>query len=269
MRSLAAQSAAMLILLSPAKTLDYDTPVSAALARRATDPMFVPQAQTLIAALRKKSASQVAQLMDLSDTLATLNVQRYRAWQPQADEHNSKPAVLAFNGDVYEGLDAPQLKAADLDWAQDHVVILSGLYGALRPLDRLQPYRLEMGTTLPVGRTKDLYAYWGDTIAHYLNERLAGQAKPVILNLASQEYARAALRPALQARVVECQFEDWKSGRYKVISFFAKRARGLMARWAITHRVKRVDQLQGFAQEGYAVDEQASEPDRLVFRRRV
>lgn len=259
----------MLILLSPAKTLDYDSPVSAALARRASDPLFVPQAQALMGVLRRKSVSQVAQLMALSDNLASLNVQRYRAWQPQADELNSKPAVLAFNGDVYEGLDAQHLRPADLDWAQNHVVILSGLYGALRPMDRLQPYRLEMGTALPVGRHRDLYAYWGDTVAQYLNERLATQAKPVVVNLASQEYSRVALRPALQARVVECQFEDYKGGRYKVISFFAKRARGKMARWAITHRVKRVEQLQDFADEGYAFDAQASEADRLVFRRRM
>ncbi len=259
----------MLILLSPAKTLDYDTPVSPTLARRVTDPLFVSQAQALIAVLRKKSVTQVAELMELSATLASLNVQRYRAWQPQADEHNSKPAVLAFNGDVYEGLNAATLKPADLNWAQDHVVILSGLYGALRPLDRLQPYRLEMGTSLTVGRARDLYAYWGDTIAQYLNERLAGQTRAVVVNLASQEYSRVALRPALHARVVECQFEDWKGGRYKVISFFAKRARGLMARWAITHRVKRVEQLSDFAEEGYAFDAQVSEADRLVFRRRV
>ena len=140
--------------------------------------------------------------------------------------------MLAFDGDVYDGLQAKTLKAADLAWAQQHLVLLSGLYGVLRPLDRLQPYRLEMGTALKTKRGKDLYAYWGDTLAEHLNARQAADAKPVVVNLASIEYARAALRPALRARVVDCVFEDWKDGRYKVISFFAKRARGLLARWA-------------------------------------
>ena len=148
----------MLFLLSPAKTLDYDTPVPASVARKATDPAFTAQAAELIAALRKLSPTQVAKLMELSDALAALNVGRYQAWQAQATRDNSKPAVLAFNGDVYEGLDARTLKTADLTWAQDHLVILSGLYGALRPLDRLQPYRLEMGTALKTRRGKDLYA---------------------------------------------------------------------------------------------------------------
>lgn len=259
----------MLFLLSPAKTLDYDTPVPSAVAKKATDPQFTAQASELIAVLRKLTPAQVAQLMDLSDTLAALNVGRYQAWQPQATPSNSKPAVLAFNGDVYEGLDANTLKTADLTWAQAHLVVLSGLYGALRPLDRLQPYRLEMGTSLKTRRAKDLYAFWGDTLAQYLNDRLADDDHPTVVNLASQEYARAALRPALEARVVDCQFEDWKGDRYKVISFFAKRARGLMARWAIEHRVKSVRQLQAFEAEGYAWDRAASSPDHLVFRRRT
>ena len=184
----------MLFLLSPAKTLDYETPLPAAVQRRATEPLFTRQAAELIGVLRRKTPAQVAALMELSDALATLNVGRYAAWQPQATALNSRPAVYAFNGDVYEGLQAPTLKAADLKWAQDHVVILSGLYGVLRPLDRLQPYRLEMGTTLANAQGRDLYAFWGDTIAQHLNERLAGERSPVIVNLASQEYARAALR---------------------------------------------------------------------------
>jgi cytoplasmic iron level regulating protein YaaA (DUF328/UPF0246 family) len=165
------------------------------------------------------------------------------------------------------------LSGSDLTWAQAHVVILSGLYGALRPLDRLQPYRLEMGTRWANAAGKDLYAYWGDTVAHYLNERLAGERQPVVVNLASQEYFKVADRAALKARVVECQFEDWKpganGGQYKIISFFAKRARGAMARWAVQHRVRSVAALQGFDGEGYAYDATASRPDRLVFRRRI
>ena len=259
----------MLYLLSPAKTLDYETPVPKPIARQATEPLFVPQAAALIDLLKAKTPAEVASLMQLSDALAALNVGRYAAWQPEATPANSKPAVLAFNGDVYEGLDAPSLKAADLRWAQQHLVLLSGLYGALRPLDRLQPYRLEMGTALANPRGKDLYAWWGDSVAELLNERQAGEAHPVVVNLASVEYARVALRKALRARVIECVFEDWKDGRYKVISFFAKRARGLMARYAVQQRVNTPKKLSAFAADGYALDASVSSRDRLVFRRRA
>ncbi|MBL8327915.1 MAG: peroxide stress protein YaaA [Rubrivivax sp.] len=257
----------MLFLLSPAKSLDDDTRVPAAVLRRATEPLFPQRAAALIEILRRQSPAELASLMDLSDALAALNVGRYAAWQSEATLDNSKPAVLAFNGDVYEGLQARSLKAADLDWAQQHLVILSGLYGVLRPLDRLQPYRLEMGTALATPSGRNLYEYWGDTLAGYLNERLAAERSPVIINLASQEYARAALRPSLQARVIHCQFEEGRQGRYGIISFFAKRARGLMARWAIEHRVRKPQALQAFDGEGYAFDPQASAPDRWVFRR--
>ena len=257
----------MLFLLSPAKSLDYDTPVRAPVLKKATDPTFTERAAELMAVLRLKTPAQVASLMGLSDKLAALNVARYAAWQPRATTDNSKPAVLAFDGDVYAGLDAKTLKAADLAWAQEHLVILSGLYGALRPLDRLQPYRLEMGTALATPRGRDLYAYWGDTVAAHLNERLAGDRAPVVVNLASLEYARVALRPSLRARVVDCRFEEGRDGSYKVISFFAKQARGLMARYAIEHRVRHPEQLQGFAAAGYALARDASGPDRLVFRR--
>jgi cytoplasmic iron level regulating protein YaaA (DUF328/UPF0246 family) len=259
----------MLYLLSPAKTLDFDTRVPAPVLKRATEPLFLPQAAALIATLRRKTPDEVAALMELSPALAELNVQRYQAWRPDAGAAHTKPAVLAFDGDVYGGLDAKTLKTADLAWAQDHLVLLSGLYGLLRPLDRLQPYRLEMGTTLATPRGRDLYAYWGDTVAEYLNQRLADARSKVVVNLASQEYARAALRPALQARVIDCQFEDWKDGRYKIISFFAKRARGLMARWAVQQRVHAPGRLAQFQAEGYALDAGASEPDRLVFRRKL
>jgi uncharacterized protein len=258
----------MLMLLSPAKTLDYDTRVPATVARRATDPLFADQAAELIALLRRRSAGEVAALMALSDSLATLNVDRYRAWAPQPTPDNSKPALLAFAGDVYGGLQAATLRAADLDWAQRHLLILSGLYGVLRPLDRLQPYRLEMGTALANPRGRDLYAWWGDQLADYVNERQADDARPVVLNLASQEYARAALRPALRARVIDCVFEDWHGDRYKLISFFAKRARGLMARFVIDQRPRSPARLKEFAVDGYAHAPTESSPDRLVFRRR-
>lgn len=259
----------MLFLLSPAKTLDYETRVPAAIAKKATDPLFVDRAGELIEILRRKTPAQVASLMDLSDALAQLNVARYGAWQPQATPDNSKPAVLAFDGDVYDGLAAKMLRAADLTWAQEHLVLLSGLYGALRPLDRLQPYRLEMGTALATPHGRNLYDYWGDTVAAYLNERLADERHPVIVNLASQEYARVALRPALKARVIDVQFEDWKPAGWKVVSFFAKRARGAMARHAILTRARSPQALLSFDADGYAYAAAASEPDRLVFRRRA
>lgn len=259
----------MLLLLSPAKTLDYETPVRAVVARRATHPLFTARAAQLIDILRRHTAPEIGALMQLSDRLAELNVSRYAAWQPQATGQNSRPAVLAFNGDVYGGLAATSLDTAALDWAQQHLVILSGLYGALRPLDRLQPYRLEMGTAVPNPRGRNLYDFWGDTIAEYLNERLAGERRPVVVNLASQEYARVALRPALKARVLHCQFEEGKGGRFGVVGVLAKRARGLMARWAIDRRVRAPQALQGFDLEGYAFAPAVSDADRWVFRRTI
>ncbi|KAF1045702.1 MAG: hypothetical protein GAK38_02837 [Xylophilus sp.] len=213
----------MLFLLSPAKSLDYETPVAAGLSH--TTPLFTKRSAALIEVLRERSPQQIAELMDLSDALSALNVARYQAWSPRFTSRNSRQAVLAFNGDVYEGLDARSLGADDLAWAQEHLVILSGLYGVLRPLDRMQPYRLEMGTRLPTGAGANLYQFWGSEIAEYLNKRLRADETPVVVNLASQEYFKSVDRKVLKARVVECVFEDWKNGRYKVISFLAKRAR--------------------------------------------
>ena len=259
----------MLFLISPAKSLDYETRVPAAVLRHASEPAYLDQAAELIALMHKKTPTQVAALMELSPALAELNVARYAAWSREHAGPSAKPAVLAFDGDVYGGLNAKTLATADLRWAQEHLVILSGLYGALRPLDWLQPYRLEMGTTLVNPRGRDLYAFWGDTVAEQLNARQADEAKPVVVNLASIEYARVALRKSLRARVVDCVFEDWKGDDYKIISFFAKRARGLMARWAVQHRVRSVKKLEAFSAEGYTLDRSASAEDRLVFRRRV
>jgi len=256
----------MLFLLSPAKSLDYDTPVGEV---AHSTPRFGQASGELIAVLRRKSPQEIAALMSLSDKLATLNVARYEAWSPRLTASNSRQALLAFDGDVYDGLSARTLEPQDLQWAQSHVAILSGLYGVLRPLDRMQPYRLEMGTSLPVGETANLYQYWGPRIAQCLNEQLACDKTPVVVNLASQEYFKAVDRQTVQARVIECVFEDWKDGRYKIISFFAKKARGLMARYAITHRVATPKKLEGFNLEHYAFDAAASEPDRLVFRRRM
>jgi cytoplasmic iron level regulating protein YaaA (DUF328/UPF0246 family) len=256
----------MLFLLSPAKALDYDTPAPPGVPH--TLPLFAEQSAELIAVLRQKSPQQIAALMKLSDPLASLNAARYAAWQPRFTASNSKQAALAFDGDVYGGLDARTLAADDLDWLQQHVCILSGLYGVLRPLDRMQPYRLEMGTRLATARGDTLYQFWGARIAEYLNQRLAGDPAPVVVNLASQEYFKAVDTRTLQARVIDCVFQDYKGGQYKIISFLAKRARGLMARHAAQHRAAAPEDLQGFDLEGYAFTPAASEPDRLVFRRK-
>ena len=255
----------MLFLLSPAKSLDYDTPPHIA---THTQPLFRRQSAELIDLLKTKSPQQISTLMKLSDALSGLNAARYQAWSPRFTAKNSKQAVLAFNGDVYEGLNAKTLRTAQLAWAQDHVCILSGLYGVLRPLDWMQPYRLEMGTALATDHGKNLYQFWGTQIAGYLNERAAADTSPVIVNLASAEYFKAVDRKALKARVVTCVFEEFRGGKYKIISFMAKRARGLMVRYAIEKKVGSVKKLEGFDLEGYRFDAVTSEADRLVFRRK-
>lgn len=256
----------MLFLLSPAKALDFE-PSAPELPH--TQPQFVPQSAELIGILRQMSPQQVARLMSLSDALSALNVARYQAWSPKFTRKNAKQAVLAFNGDAYQGLAAGTLALDDLNWLQQHLCILSGLYGVLRPLDYMQPYRLEMGTQLPNAHGKNLYAFWGSRIAEHLNARLKSEVAPVLVNLASQEYFKAVDLKTLKVRVIDCVFEDCKGGQYKVISFHAKRARGLMARFAATQRVVLPEQLKAFAAEGYAFDSGASGPARLVFRRRL
>lgn len=256
----------MLFLLSPAKTLDFDPPAGDV---PHTLPQFTKQSAELIQILRAYSPEQLSGLMDLSDQLAGLNVARFQAWSSKFTPKNSKQAVLAFDGDVYEGLDAKSLKPADLSWAQEHVCILSGLYGVLRPLDWMQPYRLEMGTQLPNPKGSNLYKFWGTRLADYLNQQLMDDKAPVVVNLASQEYFKSVDRKVLKARVIDCVFEDWSGGKYKVVSFLAKRARGLMARYAITKHLSSPKQLEKFNLEGYAFDANASEPERLVFRRKV
>ena len=256
----------MLFVLSPAKSLDYDSPAAAA---AHSTPLFPSDSAELIALLKTQSPQQIAALMGISDKLALLNVGRYAAWSKKANLDNARQAVLAFDGDVYDGLSARTLSSQQLDWAQQHLCILSGLYGVLRPLDLLQPYRLEMGIKLANARDRDLYQFWGSKIAQYLNTRLQEQGgEPVLVNLASQEYFKSIDRQALKARVVECVFEDYKNGQYKIITFFAKRARGLMMRYASEHQVHSVEGLTGFDSAGYAWAPDASGPDRLVFQRR-
>lgn len=256
----------MLFLLSPAKSLDYETPIDPAL--EASQPVFIQEAQQVMDVLKQKSASQLSALMGISDKLAQLNAERNRAWSPRFTPNNSRQAALAFNGDVYEGMQAASLSAAALEWAQQHVLILSGLYGALRPLDRLQAYRLEMGTKLAIEHAENLYAYWSQPLSAYLNERLQAQTAPVIVNLASNEYFKAVNTKLVKARVIECVFQDEKAGQYKIVSFLAKRARGLMARYAIEHQLEHPQALQAFNSEGYRFDPSVSNEQKLVFKRK-
>lgn len=256
----------MLIVLSPAKSLDYDTPPTTYLH---TKPDFIARSAELIEVLKEKSPAQIATLMGISDQLAALNVERYASWSRKFTTKNSKQAVLAFNGDVYEGLNAASLSAKQLDYVQTHVRILSGLYGALRPLDLMQPYRLEMGSKLANPHGKDLYAFWGDDVTKALNIELAQHKAKVLVNLASEEYFKVVKPKLLEARVISPVFEDWKGGKYKIISFYAKRARGLMARYAAVKGINQPEKLKSFDVDGYAFDEAVSSENSWVFRRRI
>ncbi len=255
----------MLLVLSPAKKLDFDTPVRTTLS---SEPVFAPSANELIAVLQGLSAPQLQQLMKLSPALAELNVERYRTWHDKPGLEYARQAALAFNGDVYEGLQAHSLSDTQLQWAQGHVAILSGLYGVLRPLDLIQPHRLEMGTRLSTGQGSNLYQYWGDRIAAELNQRLDALSGPrQLLNLASNEYFKAVDLQTIDAELCECVFRDYKNGSYKVISFYAKRARGMMARYIIDNSIDNIADLQGFALAGYKYNASASDPKSLVFER--
>jgi cytoplasmic iron level regulating protein YaaA (DUF328/UPF0246 family) len=254
----------MLMVISPAKTLDFDSPAHST---RTSQPDFLQHSAELIAILRQQSPAQLANLMSISDTLSVLNAGRFNDWAPPFTQQNAKQAVLAFLGDVYEGLDAASLDQASLDWLQEHLRILSGLYGCLRPLDLMQPYRLEMGTRLANARGKDLYAFWGTIISQALQQALATEPQPALINLASAEYFKAVKPAALKARVITPVFQEQKNGQYKIVSFHAKRARGLMVRWATEQRVDDPEQLKAFDSEGYAYDQQASDTDHWFFRR--
>jgi len=254
----------MLIVLSPAKSLDLDTPPTT---DQRTTPQFIDRAAELIRVLKGYSPAQVGALMSISDPLAVLNVTRYASWHP--DHGDARQAVMSFDGDVYTGLDARSLKPKALAYVQDHVRILSGLYGVLRPLDQMHPYRLEMGTKLANPRGKDLYAFWGETVTDALNEALAASGASALVNLASEEYFRSVKPKLLKAPLVVPVFEDWKNGRYKIISFFAKRARGMMARYAAERGITDPQKLKKFDVDGYAFDKSASTEKEWVFRRRV
>lgn len=254
----------MLIVLSPAKTLDYDTPAHTAIS---TKPDLAKRSAELIDILRQQSPAQIAGLMKISDQLAALNVHRYAAWSPRFTSNNSKQAMLAFNGDVYEGLNAATMSDRQLHYAQTHIRILSGLYGVLRPLDLMQPYRLEMGTRLANPAGRDLYAFWGEEVTASLNAQIAETKAAALINLASEEYFKVVKPALLDVPVITPVFLDWKAGRYKVISFYAKRARGLMARYATNKGIVHPDALKKFDVDGYGFDEEASDKSTWVFKR--
>src|SRR5690554_6668783 len=254
----------MLMVISPAKTLDYET---APATQRHTLPRHLEHSKELIEVLRDKSPQEIAKLMSISDKLAALNVARFGSWSETFTTDNSKQALLAFKGDVYTGIHAEDFSEEGFDFAQQHLRMLSGLYGILRPLDLMQPYRLEMGTKLANSRGKDLYTFWGNHITEWLNQELAEQGNGVLLNLASQEYFGAVKPKALKGRLIETVFKDQKYGQYKIISFYAKKARGLMARYVIKERLQDPEGLKDFNLDGYRYDQASSSPDKLVFLR--
>ena len=262
--SIAFYGSYMLMVISPAKTLDYETPPATA---RFTLPQYLDHSQELIEQLRTLSPQQIGELMHLSDKLSGLNAARFGSWTPDFTPDNAKQALLAFKGDVYTGLNAVDFSEADFDYAQTHLRMLSGLYGLLRPLDLMQPYRLEMGTKLANARGKDLYAFWGTRISEWLNEALAEQGDDVLLNLASNEYFSAVKKSALNARIINTEFKDLKNGQHKIISFYAKKARGMMSRFVIKERINNPADLKQFDAQGYRYSAEQSKPDLLVFLR--
>ena len=253
----------MLFVLSPAKTLDF-TPAPPEVP--ATVPEMRADTAKLAALARKLTAADLQRLMDISESLAQLNVARFKHFKGRGTDHDVQ-AAFAFAGDVYDGLLARELDPAGLAWAQDHLRILSGLYGLLRPLDRIQPYRLEMGVRLANERGSNLYDFWGDKPAKALRKAARGHAEPVLVNLASQEYFGAVEVAALKLPVVACHFREEKDGQAKMVSFYAKVARGMMARYAIDNRIERVADLKGFDRAGYHFDADASTDTDWVFTR--
>ncbi len=254
----------MLIVISPAKKLDYDNPAPV---EKATDAAFLQESQHLIDILRGYSVEQIADLMKLSDKLAQLNYDRYQAWTPKITKDNAKQALFAFKGDVYAGLDADSLSKDDIDFAQEHLRMLSGLYGLLRPLDLMIPYRLEMGTALHNPRGKNLYEFWGDIITDGLNAQLAAQGDDVLLNLASNEYFKSVRPKQLQARIITPQFKEKRDDDYRMIGIYAKKARGLMSRFIIRDRLSDPEDIKAFDYAGYAWNEALSKGDTWVFTR--
>lgn len=254
----------MLVLISPAKTLDYESSLPT---DQHTQARLLEHSQELIEVASKLSATEISSLMSVSEKIANLNVERLRDWQPEFDLSNARQAIFAFKGDVYTGLDAYNLKDHDISYAQEHLRMLSGLYGLLRPLDLMMPYRLEMGTKLANSRGHNLYEFWGHTITELINYDLAAANSELLVNIASDEYYKSVKENKIQAEIIKPVFLDQKNGKYKVISFYAKKARGLMARFIIENQIDRVEDLKGFNTEGYYFDAESSLKGELVFKR--
>ncbi len=254
----------MIIVLSPAKTLDYESKL---LTRKQSLPQMTDESQKLIEIMRTKSPADVSQLMSISPDLAALNVERYQDWQPEFTRENSRPAILAFQGDVYRGLDVSQFSERDFTHAQKHLRILSGLYGILRPLDLMQPYRLEMGTKLNTPRGTNLYEFWGERLTDALNKDLVDQKPRALINLASKEYISSIRLDAIEGKVITPTFKDFSRGDYRVVAFFAKYARGLMASWLIRNRVSSVKAIRNFDGGGYRYSADHSTPSTPTFVR--
>lgn len=255
----------MLTVLSPAKKLDLEPQNFPGVA---SEPSLASHTTILARAAKKLSVSDLQNLMKLSDDLAELNAERFKAFRLNGRSNSSKPAMLTFNGNVYEGLDAGSLLAADVGFAQDHVRILSGLYGVLKPMDKIQPYRLEMGRKLATERGSNLYQFWGSAIAETLMDAMNGHTDKTIVNLASNEYFKAVDKKALNAPVIEAKFLNVKDGEARNLMFFGKRARGLMARWIVDNRIDQADSLRGFNVEGYKYIKSKSSPEQMVFTRK-
>ena len=253
----------MIAVVSPAKNLDFKTPHETA----PTQPRLMECTQELIHVLRKKSVDEVKDLMSISKQLAGLNVHRYKQFEFEHTDENAKPAALAFNGDVYQGLQAETFDEKKMAFAQKHFRILSGLYGLLRPLDLIQPYRLEMGTKLAFDDYNTLYEYWGDKILDLLVSDLKEQGDDILVNLASNEYFTSVKRKEMPMTVIDVEFKDFKNEKYKIISFYAKKARGLMSRFIIENEISRVEDLKAFDYKGYFFDEKESTETKLAFKR--
>ncbi|MCA1177091.1 MULTISPECIES: peroxide stress protein YaaA [unclassified Pantoea] len=255
----------MLMVISPAKTLDFESPLAT---QRFTQSTLLEKSQQLIDVARDLSPAQIGSLMGISDKLAHLNADRFNQWQPPFTLDNARQAILAFKGDVYTGLQAETFSEADFDFAQQHLRMLSGLYGVLRPLDLMQPYRLEMGIKLANPAAKDLYGFWGDLLTQKLNDAMAEQGDEVLINLASDEYFKAVKPKQLNGELIKPVFLDEKNGKFKVISFYAKKARGLMSRYVIQNRLSKPEQLKQFDVDGYFFVADESKGNELVFKRR-
>lgn len=254
----------MLAIISPAKRLDFDSPPATS---KHSIPSFLNESRELIARLRRLAPPDIADLMGISSNLAQLNADRYATWGPPFSPANAKQALLAFQGDVYQGLDARSYTERDFSWAQKHIRILSGLHGLLKPLDLIQPYRLEMGARLRTKRGADLYAFWAGKLTAALNAAIAEQKQPLLINLASNEYFNALDAAAIDARIITPTFKDLKNGRYKFIYFYAKKARGLMISYIVKNRVSTLKALKEFDWQGYRFCEAQSRGDEWVFLR--